>query len=164
MHVPFQAHPLSCRPPVTYAPAMHNPPLPCITHPLPCMPHPLPCMSPLPTHAPSCHTCPLPCMPPCHAHPTMHMPHHAYLSPCMPFHQTCPCHACSPPAMHASTPAMHAPYHACPPAMHTPPAPVDRMTDACENIAFLQLLMRRVIIGWRPKFKMRLTSGKSWIL
>ena len=52
---------------------------------------------------------------------------------------------------HACPPAMHAPWHA-PPAMHTtpspcmPPSPVDRMTDACENITFLQLLLRMVKI------------------
>ena len=69
------------------------------------------------------------------------------------------CHACPPPTTH--TPAMHTPPgHTCPPAMHaatthplphmpplpcTPPPTVDRMTDACENITFPQLLLRTVI-------------------
>ena len=69
-----------------------------------------------------------------------------------------------PPATHA--PDHATPYHACPPATHTPcqicplpcttppchapchaqpPPPVDRMTDACENITFPQLLLRTVI-------------------
>ena len=111
----------------------------------------------------SCHACPLsthsplPCMPPatcapCHAHPL----------PCMP----------PPPATHASC-------HACPlqympPGMCVRPLPrmpllpcmlrspsVDRTTDACENITFLQLPFRMVtnegvnvyITGWLARCK-----------
>ena len=74
----------------------------------------------------SCHTCPLPYMP----------PHHA-----------------CPPAMHVSSPcharplAMHSTHHACPlqymppcyaqPLPHMSP-PVNRITDACENITLPQ--------------------------
>ena len=80
----------------------------------------------------SCHT------PPCHAHPpamhtsTMHSP---------PATHAPPCHACPLPHM--------PPHHVHPPAMHAAPAThgaVDRMTDACENIIFPQLLLRAVNI------------------
>ena len=67
-------------------------------------------------HACPRHTCPLPCMPLCHVHPT-----------------TQPC-------THL---AIHSPCHAYPlPCM----PPVDRMTDAYENITFEQLLLRTVKI------------------
>ena len=90
---------------------------------------------------------PPPHMPPA-TPPTMHAPCHAcppcYAHPCY----ACPltCHAClpathAPLAMHtpchAHSPATHAPCHACP--------PMDRMTDACENITFPQLLLRTVM-------------------
>ena len=54
------------------------------------------------------------------------------------------CHTCTPsPCMPPYT--THAPLcHACPPLPHT--HPMDRMTDACENITFPQLLLRTVKI------------------
>ena len=114
------------------------------------------------THAP-CHPCPLPCMPiatqaptPCHAYPLLYMPPTMY-TPC----HTCPlphtppamhtpCHACPlpcTPACHACplpcTPACHAcPHHAHLSAMHA----TEFLTRACENITFLQLLLRTVLI------------------
>ena len=68
-----------------------------------------------------------------------------------PAMHTPPGHTC-PPAMHAATthplpcmpPATHDPCHTWPPC-HAPPLTVDRMTDACENITFPQLLLRTVI-------------------
>ena len=86
-----------------------------------------------------CHACPLPCTTQCHA-----CPHHACPLPCNPP----PMHTfplpCTPPAMHV--PTTHVP-RMPPPTMHTtippsrmppPPAhtPVNRITDACENITF----------------------------
>ena len=83
----------------------------------------------------SCHACPLSCMP-CATHAP-----HAHPLPCMP------------PATHAP-PTMHAPFHIRPPIMHAPlpcmpPTtytsntcplpPVNRITDACENITLPQL-------------------------
>ena len=79
-------------------------------------------------HVPLCHAPPLPCMPPA-MHALCHTcPHHACL----------PCHACPPCHAH--------PYHKCPPC-HTRPPPMDRMTDASENITFPQLLLRTVDIA-----------------
>ena len=87
-------------------------------------------------HAPY-HTCPLPRMPPAMHTPATHAPPH---------------HAC-PPAMHAPRHA-HPPPPRMPPVTHTPchihplpcipqprtsPSPVDRITDACENITLPQL-------------------------
>ena len=98
--------------------------------------HSMPCMSPT-IHTPAMHT-PLPQMPPLpQMTPATHVPPLPYM----------------PPVMHA--PAMHAPCHACslscmPPCHIHPlpcmPLPMDRMTDACENITFPQLLLRTVII------------------
>ena len=85
----------------------------------------------------SCHACPpamdasLLCNPPGHACTPLCM--------CAPALHV-PCYACSL--------AMHAPCHTHPtthghtPAMHAPP--LDRITDACENKTFLQLLLRTV--------------------
>ena len=76
-----------------------------------------PAMHALPPHMP------LPHMPPCHAHsPAMHSPCHAHPLPHMPRAMQAPHHACPPPRM---------------PPHHTRP-PVNRITDACENIT-LQL-------------------------
>ena len=84
--------------------------------------------------------------------------------PCMPsLHHTCPLFAMYAPFTTHVPPSPHVPplfHHACPPfTMHAPftlhreyplrhapaPPPVDRMTDACENITFPQLLLRTVI-------------------
>ena len=94
-----------------------------------------------PCHAHSpCHACPLPCIP-----PAMHAPYHACSLPCMPPAMHGPCHAYLP--CHAHPTSMLVPCHACPP-------PMDRMTDACENTTFPQLLLWKVIIGqrslWHP--------------
>ena len=73
--------------------------------------------------------------------PAMHTPSHAPTLPHMP----------PPPATHA-TPC---PHHAHPCHAHPPPPPVERMTDACENITFPQLLLRTLIIkaqGWIQDF------------
>ena len=118
MHTPLPCTHLPCMPP----PATHTlaKPAPCHTYPLPRIqwhtcPH-LPC--PLHgIHAPTCHacpcqTCPLPHMPPA-THPMAYMPPLA-----MP-----------PPATHA--PTTHVP------AMHVP-VPVNRITDASENITLPQ--------------------------
>ena len=128
-------------PPPSHAclPAMHTPchacPLPHMPPPT-CMHAPLPCMPPHAMHVPAL-CAPLLCMSLHHACPPgTHAPHHAH-----------PCHMCSLPH---TPPAMHAPLcHECPlchacPLPFTPP-PVDRMTDACENITFPQLLLRTVI-------------------
>ena len=90
-----------------------------------CLPAPPLCM-------PFCHACPfhthpLPCMPPCHTHPSCQ---------CMPPAMYAPCHACPPPHMPPTTHTT--PSHTCPPP--------DRMTDACDNITFPQLLLRTVNI------------------
>ena len=80
--------------------------------------------------SPAQHT-PLPCTPPTtHAHCHAHTPHHACpLSriplPCMPL-----------------LPYMPPPRHTH--SVSLPCTPPDRMTDACENITFLQLLLRTV--------------------
>ena len=66
-----------------------------------------------------CHACPLSCMPLPHMPPATHAPCHAHPLATYP-------------------PAMHDPRHAR--------SPVDRMTDACENITFPQLLLRAVIM------------------
>ena len=104
-----QVHPLPC----TWPP--HTPSHACS----PAMHTPRPC-----THSPS-HTCP----------PGMHAP-----QPCMPPRHVPPSHACPQPC----TPGGHT----CPPATHIPPPhtppghicpPVDRITDACENITLPQL-------------------------
>ena len=102
----------------------------------------LSCTHPI-THAPPCHTSPA-THAPCHAHP-----HHACLPlPCMP-----------PFTMHAPF-TVHAPlYHACSlchthfPLCHTrspftmhAPLWTEFLTHACENIIFLQLLLRVVKI------------------
>ena len=65
------------------------------------------------------------CMPP-------PQPHTPPPPPCMPPTTTthAPCHVC--PTMHAPL-AMHTPWPCTPPATHAFP-PVDRITDACENI------------------------------
>ena len=110
----------------------HTPPprpllaLPCT----PCHAHTIPCMSPHHT-SPPYHACPLPHMPPSPP-------------PCMPPAMHAPM-LCIPPAMHAP---MHAPHTWPTPHMphtthaplpcHTPP-PVNRITDACENITLPQL-------------------------
>ena len=131
--------------------ACHPPPPPCMA--------PLPHMPPSPHMPPLCHTHTLsPCMPPfvTHAHFTKHPPPstmHALLCHTFPLHHTIPlCHECLPFATHAPFTmhgpfAMHKPpfHHTCPPfAMHAPSTHMphmDRMTDACENITFLQLLL-----------------------
>ena len=76
----------------------------------------------------SCHACP----------PATHAPCHTCPLPCMP-------------------PTMHAPlHHTCPPfTTHTPMVPLatptpDRMTDACENITFPQLLLRTLKMTNNP--------------
>ena len=89
-------------------------------------------------HPPKCHACPphsamhaphLPCMPPLsRMPPAMHAP--------VP--HTHPCYTCPAPGMHAPLLA-HPLCHVCP-ATHAPPT--DRMTDACQNITFPQLLLR----------------------
>ena len=141
--------PVGCVPStaVTVFPAMHP------RHACPPAMHTPPAM-----HAP-CHTCPpamhapLPVMAPCHTWPLPCMPHHACPLPHRHPAMNAPCKACplphTPPAMHA--PLQHMPhYHAWPPAMHTPrpltPPPLDRMSDACENITFPQLLLRTLIM------------------
>ena len=85
----------------------------------------------------------------CHAHPpATHGP-----LPCIP-----PPFTCMPPATHG--PNTHAPHHVCPPRpcmspiMHAPPRhahppPVDRMTDACENITVINLLYANVCVSER---------------
>ena len=93
-----------------------------------------------------------------------HLSCHAWHLPCTPLAQMHPL-SCMPPALHplhhahpfcyAQIPAMHSLF-----TVHTPPSPnmlpfamhaplhhagtpvVDRMTDACENITFPQLLLR----------------------
>ena len=94
---------------------------------------PLPHMSPSP-RTPLCHTCPpLPCI---------------YPWPCMPLAMHAPGHACPRPCTspgHARSPTMHAPGHACPrpctlPSHACSPPPLNRMTDACENITLPQTL------------------------
>ena len=95
-------------------------------NPLPCMPPamhaPLPCMSPLPHMPPPMHT-------PCNAWPpAMHAPCHAHPLPCTALAMHIPCHAW--PLCHVC------PCHACP--LHVP-LPVNRITDACENITLQQL-------------------------
>ena len=92
---------------------------------------------------------PQPQMPLCHAHPpATHAPchaTHATLPHMPPLPCTLPCLACSPPC----TPCHAYPLPCTPPTMHAPlqcTPPVDRMTDACENITFLQLLLRTVNI------------------
>ena len=88
------------------------------------------------THAP-------PCMPPCHTHTQAHSQPCVSPTPlpCMPPMHTPTVHAS--PATH-TTQATHTPTpsHARPPAMHAPShtrPPVDRITDACENITLPQL-------------------------
>ena len=81
----------------------------------------------------SCHTCPPATHTPCHAciPPATHASPYTHA----PLAMRAPCYTCPPPCM----PPCHAhPCHACPPL-------VDRMTDACENITFLQLLLRTVV-------------------
>ena len=103
----------------------------------------------------SCHACPLPCMPPSmhtllpHMPPAMHTPCHMPTLPHMPpgTHATHTPPATHVPPGHACQPPCTPPCNAHPPAMHAP-APVDRMTDACENIAFPQLLLRTVKMEW----------------
>ena len=109
----------------------HVPPLP-HTHPCHTCPSAMhtPCHVCLPaTHPLSCMP-PLPCMPPTHAHtPSMHapLPHVPPLIRHVPL-----CHT-------------HPPHHACPPSPHMSPPRAKFLTDACENITFLQLLLRTVI-------------------
>ena len=111
--------------------------------PLPCMPHTM--HTPFAMHTPG-HTCSLPHMPPCHAPlPCMSYPPLCTLLPCprlpcMPHPCYAPLLSCMSP-LPCMPPAMHAPCHACP----LPCTPsVDRMTDACENMTFPQLLLRTV--------------------
>ena len=81
----------------------------------------------------SCHAHSLPRMPPFNTHApfTKHAPLcHTYL-----LHHACP------PLF-----AMHVPFAMYVPLCHAHP-PVDRMTDACENITFPQLLLRTVKIS-----------------
>ena len=113
-------------------------------HARPCHTCPLPCTNPLPRMSP-CHACSpvhtsLPCMPPCHTPlpckpPATHAPYHAFhpLSCMTP--NACPSLPCTPPLCHVHPTLLH---HAFP--------PTDKMTDACENITFPQLLLRTVII------------------
>ena len=116
--------PVGCVPSaaVAVSPAMHAP-MSCMTPSTPATHSP--CHAPA-THSP-CHGhpsamhIPLPCMPPCHAHPS---PCHTFPLPWTPL-----CHACP----HTT----HAPLCISP--------PMDRMTDAYENITFPQLLLRTVI-------------------
>ena len=95
-----------------------------------------PCHTP-PPYIPPCHTHPLPCMPPftTHTRLTMHTP----------------CHVCPLPHM--------------PPLLWMPPlpctSPLDRMTDACENIIFPQLLLRAVIKNSRHIYPM-MHSRSIW--
>ena len=87
---------------------------------------------------PPCHACPLPhththtlpCMPPYHAHPLLC----TSPLPCMP-----PCHKCPLPCMSSC------------PAMHTSPGG----QNSCENITFLQLLLRTVTKMVYPEFPRR---------
>ena len=92
-----------------------------------CMP---PCHAhPPATHTTPCHACPLPMYTPtlCHAHPL----HYAYHL----------CHACPHPLPHTPLFAMHIPLcHTCP--------PVNRITDRCKNITFLQFRLRVVKINF----------------
>ena len=70
-----------------------------------------------------------------------------------------PCHAHRP-ATHAPPfmpTATHAPpCHECPRTTHIPPVthapPMDRMTDACENITFSQLLLQTVKMVSKPRW------------
>ena len=88
--------------------------------------------------------------------PATHTPCHASPSPpytpplcrtCHPPHMS-PCHAY--PIMHALCLTLTLPYHTCPFTMQAPFAThaprTERMTDACENITFLQLLLWMVDI------------------
>ena len=81
----------------------------------------------------------------------------------------------TPPAMHTllpcTSPAMHTPLSCTSPTTHasaTPPRHacplVDRMTDACENITFPQLLLRTVITieNSRRYFRVRVTFLMSF--
>ena len=138
----FSGH-LSCN---TCLPTPHMPP-PCTC---PAMYALLPCTPPS-MHAllpcTLCHTC----HPAMHALHAMDAPYHACLPwPCMPPAIHIPLHTCTP-AMHA--PTMHVYHgHACPlpcmpPTTHLPTIlaklPMNRITDRCKNITFLQLRLRQ---------------------
>ena len=71
-----------------------------------------------------------------------HLSYHPHPLQCMPPATHTPlCHACPLPHM---SPATHAPLLLIPPAMHAPPSPpVNRITDACENITLPQLRCER---------------------
>ena len=101
---------------VTVSPATHAP----------CHASPSPPYTP-----PLCRTCHPPHMSPCHACPLPRIPYHA-----------CPLPNPNP-TMH--TPSLYMPFlHAGPFATHAPWT--EGMTDACENITFLQLLLWMVDI------------------
>ena len=82
----------------------------------------------------------------CHAHPLPRMP---------PLHHTCPLHQACPPLPHIPPSprmpppsyAMHVPFAMYVSLCHAHPPLCDRMTDACENISFPQLLLRTVKIS-----------------
>ena len=98
----------------------------------------------------------LPCTSPCHACPPAL--HYSSIMPPPPTTHG-PCHTCPsshaylfchtfPPAMHTPPLPCMPPHHAYPPPQCMNPQcapPVNRMTDACENITFPQLLLRKVI-------------------
>ena len=126
---------LSCH---VHPPATRPPPL-CHVHPLL---HAPPAMHAL------CHAHPLPCIPPPHSDESMVCFHKWFLcTPSLP---------CMPPSPHIFPFAMHTSFtthtplrHACRPSPYTHPP--DRMTDACENITFPQLLLRTVKINTRNR-------------
>ena len=98
-------------------------------------------MPPSAMHAPAMYT-------PCHACPLCHacsLCHTCPTLPCIPSFTICalpfPIHT---PLPHMP-PSPCIPLLPCTPLCHTWP-PLDRMTDACENITFPQLLLRSVII------------------
>ena len=133
--------PVGCVPSAAVAVSPATPPHHVCPLPLPCMPL-LPCTTPPRHTSPDTHAL-LPCTPPAMHTPTTHALHHAWI------------------------PAMHASCHACPlphtPSHHTCLPPVDRMTDACENITFPQLLLRTVISKHRLLFTVTGHHGVPWI-
>ena len=82
--------------------------------------------APLAMHTPLHHACPLP------------------LHQTNPFYHECPHHLLHMPLLPRTPFTMHTPF-----ATH---APLGRMTDACENITFPQLLLRAVI---SPRYNRR---------
>ena len=77
---------------------------------------------------------------PCHTHPPL---------PCMPSATHVPCHTCPP--------ATHSPCHAC-----SPPPPVNRITDACENITLPQLRCERE--WWWMNLPVILNQECCWVM